>query len=235
MPLFALPPEHIFPDPELAREDGLLAVGGDLHPGRLLLAYAQGIFPWYSEEQPILWHSPDPRFVLMLDEFELSRSLRRVVRKQPFEIRADTAFEDVIDACAAVARPEQDGTWITSEMRSAYVALHELGFAHSVESWLDGELQGGLYGVSLGGVFFGESMFARASDASKVALVHLVMQLRAWGFDLLDSQVHTEHLARFGGREIPRHHYLDLLHERMQVPSRKGVWTLEALSMEALT
>ena len=232
MPLFALPPEHIFPDPDLAREDGLLAVGGDLHPGRLLLAYAQGIFPWYSEGQPILWHSPDPRFVLMLDEFEVPRSLRRVVRKEVFEVRADTAFEAVIDACAEVDRPEQDGTWITSEMRSAYITLHELGFAHSIESWRDEELVGGLYGVSLGEVFFGESMFAFASDASKVALVHLVHQLRLWNFDLLDSQVHTEHLARFGGKEISRCDYLDLLRQRLNSPSRRGVWSLEPLPLE---
>jgi leucyl/phenylalanyl-tRNA--protein transferase len=229
MPLFALPDDHIFPDPELARDDGLLAVGGDLHPARLLLAYSQGIFPWYSEGQPILWHSPDPRFVLFLDEFEIPRSLRREVRKGTFEVRADTAFAQVVDACSRVPRVDQDGTWITDEMRDAYVTLHEMGFAHSVESWLDGALVGGLYGVGLGGVFFGESMFALESNASKVAFVHLVHQLKAWDCDLLDSQVHTEHLARFGGRNIPRRAYLDLLSARLQVSTRRGPWTLDPL------
>jgi len=165
----------------------------------------------------------------MLEDFEMPRSLRRVVRKQVFEVRADSAFAAVIDACAEVNRPDQDGTWITSEMRSAYITLHELGFAHSVESWRDGELVGGLYGVSLGDVFFGESMFALANDASKVALVHLVHQLRLWNCDLLDSQVHTDHLARFGGREIPRRDYLELLRPRLNRPSRRGQWSLEPL------
>jgi len=229
MPLFALPEEHIFPDPELARDDGLLAVGGDLHPARVLLAYSQGIFPWYSEGQPILWHSPDPRFVLFLDEFETPRSLRRTVRKARFEIRSDTAFMQVVDACSRVPRVDQDGTWITSEMLEAYGTLHEMGFAHSVESWLDGQLVGGLYGVALGGVFFGESMFALESDASKVAFVHLVRQLQSWGVDLLDSQVHTDHLARFGARNIPRRAYLDLLAARLQEPTLRGCWKLDPI------
>lgn len=227
MPLFMLPPEHLFPDPSYAREDGLLAVGGDLDPKRLLLGYSQGIFPWYSEDQPILWHAPDPRFVLFLDEFHIGRSLKKTLRKQPFEIRMDTAFERVLLGCSTAKREDQQGTWITREMHRAYTRLHELGFAHSTEAWVDDDLVGGLYGVSLGGMYFGESMYAHTSDASKVAFVALVMQLKRWGFDLLDSQVHTEHLARFGAREIPRAAFMGLLKDRIEKPSRRGVWSLD--------
>ena len=227
MPLFMLPPEHLFPDPQLARDDGLLAVGGDLAPERVLLAYSQGIFPWYSEGQPVLWHSPDPRFVLFLDEFRPGRSLKKTLRKMPFEIRMDTAFERVLLGCANAPRPEQDGTWITREMHRAYARLHKLGFAHSTEAWLGDDLVGGLYGVSLGGMYFGESMYSHTSDASKVAFACLMTQLERWNFDLVDSQVHTEHLERFGGREIPRTAFLGLLEDRIARPTRRGVWVLD--------
>ena len=227
MPLFALPDEHIFPDPELARDDGLLALGGDLHPARVLMAYSRGIFPWYSEGQPILWHSPDPRFVLFLSDFKVGRSLRRVLRRQEFSIRVDTAFSEVIAACGQVGHRGEEGTWITPAMAETYSRLHKLGFAHSFEAWQDDTLVGGLYGISLGRIFFGESMFATVSDASKVALVALVRQLLAWDFDLLDSQVHTDHLERFGGVEIPRARYLDLLADRVAEPTRKGPWALD--------
>ena len=235
MPVFRLIAEHVFPSPELAREDGLLAVGGDLHPRRLLLGYSLGIFPWYSEGQPILWHAPDPRFVLQLDRLRVSRSLRKVLRKQPFELRLDSAFEQVITRCAGTHRPGQRGTWITPAMKRAYLELHRMGFAHSVEAWQGGRLVGGLYGVHLGRMFFGESMFADVSDASKVAFVALVRQLIAWDFDLLDSQVHTHHLERFGAENIPRARYLELLAERVAVADhRPGPWRFEPDVLAAL-
>lgn len=227
MPIYALPEEFVFPDPRRADESGLIAVGGDLHPERLLRGYALGIFPWYSEGQPILWHSPDPRFVLELDELKVARSLRQRLRKRPYTLRLDTAFPEVIARCAAVPRPGQDGTWITQAMRDAYIRLHEEGFAHSVEAYDGDELVGGLYGVSLGSVFFGESMFALRPDASKVAFVCLVRQLGRWGFSLLDSQVHTDHVARFGAREIPRDTYLRRLQAGLRTPSRRGRWRFE--------
>lgn len=227
MPVFALPPEHVFPDPSLARPDGLLAVGGDLHPARVLLAYTLGIFPWYSEGQPILWHSPDPRFVVFADQFRVPRSLRKVIKRAPYELSLDRAFADVITACADAYRPDQSGTWITGEMGQAYTELHRLGFAHSVEAWRDGELVGGLYGVCVGHMFFGESMFARADDASKIAFVALFRQLERWGFDVLDSQVYTDHLARFGARDIPRDSYLDLLRERVRDPRPRRNWSFD--------
>lgn len=227
MPIFALPDEHIFPDPRLADASGLIAVGGDLHPERLLRGYTVGIFPWYSEGQPILWHSPDPRFVLELGDLHLPRTLRQRARKRPYVLRMDTAFADVIACCADSPRPGQDGTWITDEMEEAYIDLHELGFAHSVEAWKDDELVGGLYGVSLGGIFFGESMFARAPDASKLAFVALVQQLARWDFLLLDSQVHTDHVARFGAEEIDREDYLTLLGDALDVQTRRGPWSFE--------
>ena len=228
MPIYALPDEHVFPDPALTDDSGILAVGGDLAPARLLLAYSLGIFPWYSEGQPILWHSPDPRFVLLPEELTVPRSLRQSIRNRGYRCRMDTAFSRVIGQCAEVPRPEQDGTWITSDMDDAYIALHELGFAHSVETYLDDQLVGGLYGVALGTAFFGESMFALKTDASKVAFVTLVEQLTTWGFDLIDSQVHTQHLERFGAREIPRKDYLHRLSRCMDEPSRRGPWTIGA-------
>ncbi len=224
MPIYALPDEFIFPDPRRADESGLIAVGGDLHPERLLRGYAMGIFPWYSEGQPILWHSPDPRFILEVDELKVSRSLRQRLRKRPYTIKLDTAFDQVIARCAEVPRPDQDGTWITEAMRDAYVRLHEEGFAHSVEAWEGDALVGGLYGVSLGGIFFGESMFALRPDASKIAFVCFVRELRRWGVNVVDSQVYTDHVARFGAREIPRDAYLRRLSDCLKSPSRRGPW-----------
>ncbi len=227
MPIFALPDQHLFPDPRLADSSGLIAVGGDLHPERLLRAYSVGIFPWYSEGQPILWHSPDPRFVLELEDLHIPRTLRQRARKRPYTLRMDTAFEDVIAGCAKAPRAGQNGTWITDEMEDAYIALHELGFAHSVEAWRDDELVGGLYGVALGGIFFGESMFARAPDASKLAFAALVQQLRRWGFLLLDSQVHTDHVARFGAEDVEREDYLATLDECLDQPTLRGPWSFD--------
>jgi leucyl/phenylalanyl-tRNA--protein transferase len=218
-----------FPDPEDGEPDGLLAVGGDLSPQRLLLAYSLGIFPWYGEGLPILWHSPDPRTVLPLEALRVSRSLRKVLRRGDYEVRLDTAFARVIERCASIERPEGEGTWITSEMRAAYERLHELGYAHSAEAWLEGRLVGGLYGVSLGSAFFGESMYADAPDASKVAFVTLARQLRAWGFEWIDCQVHTEHLARFGARSWPRRRFLDALRRALERPTRVGRWQLDPM------
>jgi len=228
VPIYALPEEHVFPDPALTDESGILAIGGDLSPRRLLLAYSMGIFPWYSEGQPILWHSPDPRFVLVPEQLNISRSLRRSLRNTDYQCRMDEAFEDVITQCARVPRPGQDGTWITQDMHEAYVTLHELGFAHSVETYLDDELVGGLYGVALGSAFFGESMFALRSDASKVAFVRLVQQLQEWGFELIDSQVYTQHVERLGAREIPRDDYLQRLRQCMGRPTRTGPWKINS-------
>jgi len=212
-----------FPDPRLAEPHGLLAYGGDLSPERLLSAYAHGVFPWYQDE-PILWFSPDPRMVLRPEELVVRRSLAKTLRGGRYTVRFDTAFEEVIRACAAVPRPGQDGTWITPDMIEAYCALHELGYAHSAESWYEGELVGGLYGVSLGAAFFGESMFARRGDASKVAFVKLVEQLRAWDFHFVDCQVPTEHLGGFGAREWPRDEFLDALEATLELESRRGRW-----------
>jgi leucyl/phenylalanyl-tRNA---protein transferase len=227
MPVFRLNARLAFPPPELADESGLLAVGGDLKPERLLLAYSLGIFPWYSDGLPILWYSPDPRLVLESRDLVVSRTLKKTLRRGRYRVTLDTAFDRVIRACADAPRPGQHGTWITEDMLRAYRRLHELGFAHSAEAWLDGELAGGLYGVSLGAGFFGESMFARADDASKVAFVLLVEQLGRWGIDLIDCQVHTEHLARFGAVEWPRERFLARLAAALEKPTRSGRWRLD--------
>lgn len=212
-----------FPDPESADPHGLLAWGGDLRPERLLSAYAQGIFPWY-EHEPILWFSPSPRLVLPLDAVHIARSLERTLRRRRFALRVDSAFEAVITACAETPRPGQDGTWITDEMREAYCDLHRRGFAHSVEAWQDDVLVGGVYGISLGAGFFGESMFAHRPDASKACLVALVRQLRRWGATLFDCQVHTDHMERFGAQEWPRGRFLAALREALAQPTRRGPW-----------
>lgn len=227
MPVYRIPEEHLFPHPSLAEPDGLLGVGGDLHPGRLLLGYANGIFPWYSRGQPILWFSPDPRFVLFPDELQVPRSLKKIVRRGDYQITLDRAFPQVIARCKARHRPGQRGTWITADMEQAYNQLHTLGYAHSAEAWRDGELVGGLYGVSLGHLFSGESMFADQPDASKVAFVWLARQLRAWGFGLIDSQVHTEHLERFGAHHIPRTRYLALVKELVARTRPPGPWAFD--------
>ncbi len=228
MPIFRLPREPVFPDPEEAEPDGLLAVGGDLSPKRLLRAYAAGIFPWYSEENPILWWSPDPRLILHPGWLHVSRSLARSLRRGRYEVRADTAFREVIGRCAAKARRGQHGTWITAEMRAAYERLHDLGFAHSFEAWEEGELVGGLYGVSLGAAFFGESMFADRPDASKVAFVRAVEWLAGRGVTLIDCQVRTEHLVSLGAREVPRREFLGALARALEIPAQPGTWRLDA-------
>jgi len=207
MPVYQLTDELIFPHPSYADPGGLLAVGGDLSAQRLLLAYAHGIFPWYSEPGPILWWSPDPRLVLFPGEFKISRSLSRVIKKQVFTVTMNRAFGEVIRACAQIRQE----TWITAEMIEAYEVLHTLGYALSFETWHEDRLVGGLYGVTMGRVFFGESMFSAMSDASKVALVYLVRYLAELGFELVDCQTTTEHLRRFGAREIPRKEFLDRL------------------------
>lgn len=217
-----------FPDPRGADpETGLVAIGGDLLPERLLSAYAHGIFPWYNED-PILWFSPDPRMVLRLPDLVVNRSLRKNLRREKFEVKLDTAFEEVIGACASAPRPGQDGTWITNDMIEGYVGLHELGYAHCVESWCDGQLVGGMYGVSIGRAFFGESMFATQSDASKVAFVHLVRQLEAWQFEFLDCQVHTEHMGRLGATEWTRGDFLAALDHAISGETRRGKWRFDA-------
>lgn len=205
-------PSQAFPDVNLAlREpDGLLAVGGDLSTKRILSAYRHGIFPWYSDEQPILWWSPDPRTVLFPDALKVSRSLRKTLNQQRFRVTLDQDFNTVILACAE-PRADSNGTWITREMTDAYCRLHAEGAAHSVECWDDDRLVGGLYGVAIGRVFFGESMFSRESDASKVAFCHLVRQLQAWSFGLIDCQVYSGHLASLGAEEIPRRRFIEYL------------------------
>jgi len=205
----------------LKSPNGLLCAGGDLSPERLVDAYSHGIFPWFSDGDPILWWSPDPRMVLYPEELRVSRSLRKTVARGAFETRYDTAFREVMQACAA-PRDGQGGTWIVPEMVDAYTRLHERGLAHSVESWLDGELAGGLYGVALGKVFFGESMFTRAPDASKVALVQLVERLKAAGYRVIDCQQATAHLASLGAREIPRKAFAQLVRESIQYPPFTG-------------
>lgn len=221
--------EQPFPPPELALRDpnGLLAVGGSLAPQRLLRAYRNGIFPWYSPGQPILWWSPDPRTVLFPERLRVSRSLRKTLRKGMFAPTLDAAFAAVIQRCAEPRR-DQEGTWITPEMTRAYTRLHRLGHAHSVEVWRDDELVGGLYGVAIGRVFFGESMFSRTSDASKVALVALCRQLLRWQFGLIDCQMHTPHLASLGAADLPRARYVELLGVLCRLPGRSGRWHLDA-------
>lgn len=224
MPIYRLIQEVVFPRPEQADPSGLLAVGGDLSSERLLEAYRLGIFPWYSGDEPILWWSPDPRLVLDLGDFKISRSLRKTLNKEIFNVTFDRAFGDVIRACALAPRDGQRGTWITDDMQEAYVRLHKLGYAHSVESWFDGKLAGGLYGVSLGKAFFGESMFHRTADASKVALAALVERLKLWKFHFIDAQMTTTHLLRLGAKELPRRVFLKRLSEALRGPSKKGRW-----------
>lgn len=223
-----LDPESPFPPLEtaLARPNGLLAVGGDLSPSRLIDAYRRGIFPWFNEGEPILWWSPDPRMVLFPQELKISRSLRKTLERGNYEIRADSAFKQVMEACAA-PRGDQAGTWIHAEMIAAYEKLHEMGMAHSMETWIEGELVGGLYGVGQGKMFFGESMFFRASDASKIAFVHLVTQLQRWGFEMIDCQMKTEHLASLGAREISRKEFRQKLKELVHYPERGKKWCLD--------
>lgn len=226
MPFYYLLTDKIaFPPPHLASRDGLLAIGGDLSEKRLLLAYRMGIFPWFSDEEPIMWWSPDPRLVLYPDEIRISKSLKKTIKKDVFQVTMDQAFNRVINECARVRRGKNQGTWIVNDMIKAYCRLHESGFAHSVEAWYEGKLAGGLYGVSLGRCFFGESMFTRISNASKVAFVKLVKYLKALSFDMIDCQVTTEHLMRFGAREIPRKYFLEQLEKALEYPTKKGEWS----------
>jgi len=224
-----LGPGDPFPPVERALEEpnGLLAAGADLSEARLLDAYASGIFPWYSDGQPVLWWSPDPRMVLVPAELRIPRSLKKRLARRDYEVRADGAFEQVIRACASPRRG-QEGTWITEDMVEAYVRLHRSGHAHSVETWIDGRLAGGLYGVELGGMFYGESMFARAPDASKIALAHLARQLERRGCGLIDCQMTTPLLARFGAREIPRAEFMGRLKQLVRHTPAARAWTLDA-------
>jgi leucyl/phenylalanyl-tRNA--protein transferase len=211
MPVYKLTKDLVFPPPEMADEDGLLAIGGDLSVDRLVLAYSMGIFPWFSDNYPILWWSPDPRLILLPKELKISRSLAQTMKKGIYRITVDTAFGEVIRNCASIRRKGENGTWITDGMVQAYIKLHGAGYAHSVEAWDGNELAGGLYGVILGKAFFGESMFARKSDASKTAFATFARQLAADGFHLIDCQISTEHMKRFGATEISRAKFLRLL------------------------
>jgi leucyl/phenylalanyl-tRNA--protein transferase len=228
-PIF-IPPtqsDQPFPDVEFAltEPDGLLAIGADLSPDRLIEAYSKGIFPWYNEGQPILWWSPNPRLVLFPDKLRISRSLGKTLRKNIFSMTIDHAFTDVIDACA-LPRRGQPGTWITPQMRNAYLQLHELGIAHSVEARQNGQIVGGLYGVAIGQVFYGESMFSFKTDASKVAFVWLVEKLRNWGYQLIDCQVKTKHLMQFGAEEIPRAQFTESLSHLTPKPPAPDAWQI---------
>jgi len=225
MPIFYLSEKISFPPPHLAQSNGLLAVGGDLSVKRLLLAYRMGIFPWFSDDEPILWWSPNPRLVLYPDEIRISKSLKKVIRKKVFDITLDAAFPQVITACAHNRRRKGEGTWITKEMIDAYCKFHEQGYAHSAEAWCDGELVGGLYGIALGRCFFGESMFTRTSNASKAVFVALVMFLKKRAFEVIDCQMTTEHLMRFGAREIARKKFLTQLKSALEAPTIRGKWT----------
>jgi len=205
--------------------DGVLCTGGNLSPGMLLSAYRQGVFPWFNDEDPIVWWSPDPRFVLIPDELHASATMRKIIKKRRFELKLDTAFGQVIGSCSAAPRPGQNGTWITGDMVEGYLRLHELGYAHSVEAWMGDRLVGGLYGISLGSAFFGESMFSLEPDASKAAFIPFVWALAEAGFTLVDSQVRTAHVESLGGRSVPREGYLSLLHAALGSPTLKGDWS----------
>lgn len=224
MPLFRLSKRLDFPPAWLARSDGLLCVGGDLSSKRILLAYQNGIFPWFSKDEPILWWSPDPRLVLFPENINISKSLTKKIRKHLFNIRIDTAFEQTILACAKPRNNEHNGTWLVEEMIEAYIKLHKLGYAHSIETWRQDKLVGGLYGICLGGSFFGESMFSFESDASKLALVSLANHLKKHRFDLIDCQVTTQHLLNMGACEISRHAFLDLITPSVKREDIKNIW-----------
>ena len=226
-----LPEAHLFPPvaKALSEPNGLLAAGGDLSPQRLLAAYRRGIFPWFSAGEPLLWWSPDPRMVLFPDELKISRSLTKTLRNADYEVRLDTAFGDVIRACARKPRAGQSGTWITPEMQQAYRELHRLGYAHSVETWIDGKLAGGLYGIAIGRAFYGESMFADARDASKIALAHLCAYLKQRGFGIIDCQMETRHLASLGARPIPRCDFAARLEALCAHGDAAGHWPAAAI------
>lgn len=228
MPVYLLSESPEFPPPHLASQEGLLAVGGDLSTERLLSAYGQGIFPWFSEGEPILWWSPDPRLILFPHEFKLSKSLKKIINRSLFDITIDQTFGRVITECAETRVVQDEPTWIVGDMIDAYCRLHESGFAHSVEAWQEGELVGGLYGVSLGKCFFGESMFATVSNASKVAFAWLVDFLTSHAFQMIDCQVTTQHLISMGAKEIPRDRFLTLLQVSLKEPTMQGKWQYRA-------
>ncbi len=226
MPLYELDPYHMeFPHPELASDDGLLAIGGELRADWLLTAYESGIFPWFNEGDPYLWWSPDPRFVLFPHLVKIQKSMRTYLNNSSYEFRLDTAFDQVIEACSSVPRRGQDGTWLTNEMKVAYQSLHRIGMAHSAEIWKEGHLIGGLYGVSIGKIFFGESMFSHESNASKLALIRLCQWLDERSFLILDCQVHTDHLEHMGAEHIPRADFLEILENALDGDTLKGKWT----------
>ena len=225
MAIYKLNKELVFPPAEKADPDGLLAFGGDLNPDRLLIAYRMGIFPWYNPGDPILWWSPDPRMVLYPSNLHVSRDMRRILRKQIFTVTYDQDFAGVIQGCQEVVRKGQTGTWITDDMKNVYETLHHRGYAHSVEVWHNGQLVGGLYGVSLGACFFGESMFSRESNASKTGFITFVRHLSQMGFELIDCQVYNDHLARLGAKEVARNRFLKELQYYLQCPTQKGDWS----------
>ena len=231
MPVFRLSHRIEFPPAYLSREDGLLAVGGDLSLKRLLLAYQMGIFPWYNWDEPVLWWSPDPRLVLFPEEINVSRSLKKVMKKKTFTITMDRAFDQVIGSCASIRTDNSEGTWIGKNMIDAYIRLHQEGYAHSVEAWSGNKLVGGLYGVSLGSCFFGESMFSYESNASKTAFASLCAYLRHRDFSLIDCQVKTRHLMGFGAKEIPRDEFLAILATSLERPTLRGTWEYDEPSV----
>jgi leucyl/phenylalanyl-tRNA---protein transferase len=224
MPVFRIPDDLVFPDPALAEEDGLLGVGGDLSSERLLLAYRNGIFPWFSKGEPIMWWSPDPRCVLHPERLKVSTSLRQALKKGDYEVRFDTCFKDVIKHCSAAKRKGQRGTWITKEMIESYIYLHELGYAHSTEVFMGGELAGGLYGISIGMTYSGESMFHLRPEASKIALYHLVQRLKEWKFPLIDCQVTNPHLLSLGAEEMPRKEFIKHVAKNREKRMHEGTW-----------
>jgi len=226
MPIFQLSGELIFPPPRLANEDGLLAVGGDLTIERLLLAYQKGIFPWYNEGEPILWWTPNPRCVLFPSDFKVSKSLKQLIRKQKYNVTFDVSFSQVISSCKSITRKGQEGTWITQKVKNAYTELHRLGYAHSVEVWNESnKLVGGLYGLSLGSLFFGESMFSAEPNTSKIALYYLIEKVKAWGFELIDCQVHNQHLESLGASMISRHKFEQYLENGLNKKTKLNKWT----------
>lgn len=224
MSMYYVGKELEFPNPLHASEDGLLAVGGDLSPERLLFAYENAIFPWYSDDEPILWWSPNPRFILLADEIRVSRSMKKFMKKESYHVSYDKVFADVIEACATVKRGDGNGTWITEEMKEAYINLHKLGYAHSVECWCGEDLVGGLYGVSIGKAFFGESMFSKQDNASKTAFINLVEKLKEHDFEIIDCQVYTKHLESLGAKQIEREEFLDKLKLVVGKESLVGDW-----------
>lgn len=222
---FQLSNELVFPDPKLSEEDGLLAIGGDLSVERLLLAYTYGIFPWFNPGEPILWWSPKERPLFFPGAFKLSKSLKSSIRNKGYVVKFDTCFTEVLDACASSSRKEGNATWLSDEMKSAYRMLHKLGYAHSIETFHNDELVGGLYGVSLGKAFFGESMFTRKADASKIALFSLLENMKEWGFNFVDGQIPTDHMSSIGAQTIPQEKFIEMLDQALSFSDKTGKWT----------